>query len=1365
MSEEEYTHEIYPDEDELDQLDNDNDGSFRSAEEQDLEEQDLEDSFGGEENFTEIEDDELGPFGGNDPFDINDNDTRISEDENGHLILRSGRERGSRSFIHRQTSDEGPFSIRRRHSLIPSLRSGEFNSARVFVNADGGMRIRLSDNSSGGLMEFLDHLPAALNINTSISIVSSDGTTHHANRGDIRSRMHQFMSAVSPRRQENNVPALHPLLSVDEPAGVRRSSGRNPSQRRQGFSFSEQGFLDVRPRVSQRRNNLGPMMSDRRWGVDLSSTALTEGRLPILTSAVEDALKDVIESSKHEEEEEESKEEKELQEYKEGDEPDADERRDQFRHENDQNVTNSSTNNADVRNETINNNLPAAARVDANVSTEEAGADSEMSVLTTGETTTGVAAGTASDAMEETASLSFSVPTVERDAGDEPRDQIPDEDGNLQSRENAGGEFTGLLCPDGYDREVWASLPSDVQVEVLSTVNADEPAQSNVENTDLDREVLASLPSELRSEVLREEEHQRSMSVSGPESANENLLFISSLGPDLRRDVLLSADDTFLNTLPENIQVEARRLRRGVERRLPDGRRGAIEDEEWWQSLQANAEPPVIRSRESEEPKVVTDISISEDRIGPVPLDGCVVWRLLRHIVLGHRTRCSRPLLRLLACLCRYRVARLPILSALNGLLQRDFGLVEEGVNQFHFSSIANEDVGLIKTAVVDGDEDELLLRRLLGTVSYLHRKVLRLVWLDMIRPQDHWVFGGLIDLIGRLTRVPELEATIDIVLHVLDELCEPINKLTPTQANQLSSSLDAPPEGMARMPFPVLSDSHLPSLEKVITISSARNSSGKLLQRILKTLALQSDNWARLVSTLAMATHGLAEAAASEIARVCSQLEEVVHLDGDATTVLALPLFSSPSSSTEASLFQVLQYMKTMRSPLSDDEAEQVASYIRGIDFGSVWSLLATSLSLIRRIEGLGEDKEKGKSLTASLSSSTSTLIMRFLPLIQCFFTVCDSTLLRKPLIDTESKDSGGALLRKRSFEETDVDSAILRATNKLVKPGERFRRHDEYYRMQMDLIESPLTEQLLGFVDKNAVVINMLLSHNISLLDSSFKPLICVPRLRHQLHFDLKREYFRLKLKKLRHSAVRSHGPLRLNVRRDRVFEDSLAYFEKLRTGDEVRRKLSINFIGEEGMDAGGLTREWYTVLAREMFNPNYALFTATADGVTFQPNVKSSVHTHHLIYFKFVGRVIGKAISDGQLLDAHFTRSFYKHILGLPVNYHDLEAIEPDFYKSLKQMQELPLDLLGLDLTFSTEIDDFGRTVVKPLIENGQNIPVTDENKMLYIQLIAHSRMTTAIEKQVNYYSALDVPCTYIMRRSMRFSLDSTSLFRLN
>ena len=75
--------------------------------------------------------------------------------------------------------------------------------------------------------------------------------------------------------------------------------------------------------------------------------------------------------------------------------------------------------------------------------------------------------------------------------------------------------------------------------------------------------------------------------------------------------------------------------------------------------------------------------------------------------------------------------------------------------------------------------------------------------------------------------------------------------------------------------------------------------------------------------------------------------------------------------------------------------------------------------------------------------------------------------------------------------------------------------------------------------------------------------------------------------------------------------------------------------------GIDAGGLTREWYLVLSREIFNPNYALFTTAADGATFQPNPLSMINMNHLDYFKFVGRVIGKAICDGQLMDAHFTR----------------------------------------------------------------------------------------------------------------------------
>jgi hypothetical protein len=87
----------------------------------------------------------------------------------------------------------------------------------------------------------------------------------------------------------------------------------------------------------------------------------------------------------------------------------------------------------------------------------------------------------------------------------------------------------------------------------------------------------------------------------------------------------------------------------------------------------------------------------------------------------------------------------------------------------------------------------------------------------------------------------------------------------------------------------------------------------------------------------------------------------------------------------------------------------------------------------------------------------------------------------------------------------------------------------------------------------------------------------------------------------------------------------------------------------------------------MAREIFNPGFSLFVNVPEGgTTFQPNPNSMVQndpgrgTTHLDYFKFVGHVIGKALYDGQLADAYFTRSFYKHMLGMPVSDFPLYRI---------------------------------------------------------------------------------------------------------
>jgi E3 ubiquitin-protein ligase HUWE1 len=239
------------------------------------------------------------------------------------------------------------------------------------------------------------------------------------------------------------------------------------------------------------------------------------------------------------------------------------------------------------------------------------------------------------------------------------------------------------------------------------------------------------------------------------------------------------------------------------------------------------------------------------------------------------------------------------------------------------------------------------------------------------------------------------------------------------------------------------------------------------------------------------------------------------------------------------------------------------------------------------------------------------------------------------------------------------------------------------------------PRYQCLISFCHAHKGLLNLLIKSQPHLLDDSLASLVKVVNLRAYLSFENKRKYFFLNLRKIRRDSSRMVG-LSLNLRRNKLFEDSFQQMQG-RSGVELQSRLRIAFQGEEGIDAGGLTREWFSVLSKEIFNPNYALFTATADGLTFQPNPLSNINSNHLDYFKFVGRVIGKAICDGHLMDAHFTRTFYKHTLGMHCDYHDIEAVEPDYFKSLKQILEFPLDMLGVELTFSAEIHTFGKIKV--------------------------------------------------------------------
>ena len=97
-------------------------------------------------------------------------------------------------------------------------------------------------------------------------------------------------------------------------------------------------------------------------------------------------------------------------------------------------------------------------------------------------------------------------------------------------------------------------------------------------------------------------------------------------------------------------------------------------------------------------------------------------------------------------------------------------------------------------------------------------------------------------------------------------------------------------------------------------------------------------------------------------------------------------------------------------------------------------------------------------------------------------------------------------------------------------------------------------------------------------------------------------------------------------------------------------------------EGIDAGGLFKELWTDLSRAAFHPDYGLFRLTGDGVLFPSSSSRASHGEaHLELFEFLGRVLGKALFEGIVVEPKFAH-FFLSFMGGAYNYlHMLADLE--------------------------------------------------------------------------------------------------------
>ncbi|XP_074089490.1 putative E3 ubiquitin-protein ligase HECTD2 isoform X1 [Macrotis lagotis] len=216
-----------------------------------------------------------------------------------------------------------------------------------------------------------------------------------------------------------------------------------------------------------------------------------------------------------------------------------------------------------------------------------------------------------------------------------------------------------------------------------------------------------------------------------------------------------------------------------------------------------------------------------------------------------------------------------------------------------------------------------------------------------------------------------------------------------------------------------------------------------------------------------------------------------------------------------------------------------------------------------------------------------------------------------------------------------------------------------------------------------------------------------------------------------------------LNMKVRRTHLVSDSLD--ELTRKRGDLKKKLKVTFVGEAGLDMGGLTKEWFLLLIRQIFHPDYGMFAYHKDS---HCHWFSSFKCDNYSEFRLVGILMGLAVYNSITLDIRFPPSCYKKLLSPPIVPSDqntpvgiCNVTIDDLYQIMPELAHGLNELLSYDgnveedfySTFQVFQEEFGVIKSYNLKPGGDKIPVTNQNRKEYVQLYVDFLLNKSIYKQ--------------------------------
>ncbi|KAF1335684.1 hypothetical protein FI667_g1254, partial [Globisporangium splendens] len=225
--------------------------------------------------------------------------------------------------------------------------------------------------------------------------------------------------------------------------------------------------------------------------------------------------------------------------------------------------------------------------------------------------------------------------------------------------------------------------------------------------------------------------------------------------------------------------------------------------------------------------------------------------------------------------------------------------------------------------------------------------------------------------------------------------------------------------------------------------------------------------------------------------------------------------------------------------------------------------------------------------------------------------------------------------------------------------------------------------------------------------------------------LGFSEKVRWFYQQSLKLSSSLVEGFHTIRIH--REHVLKQSFQIFLTAPTAT-LRRRLRVDFMEEPGIDGGGILREWIHLICNQVFSDKLGVFQLTNSSAHQGYWISRNAGKHcrnHLQMYQFFGKLVGKALLEGLLLNVRLSIPLVKHILGAPFKLSDIRLLDETVYSSLKWILTNN-NTQNLCLNFAVEDYD--------LIPNGSNIPLNDGNKNLYVEKVMQYYLFDSVKAEI-------------------------------